>query len=262
LDKRLASLKQQKVALLEKRLDKLEVLLNRLESEDVLLEQAAHYQEVGNLILANMHLIKPYMSTVEVMDFKGEMVRISIPPNLVSASQISNHFFKLAKKAKQKRAHLHIERENLEGKVHHLQHFIRIVQEATSLSAIHMLFPAQERGKKEAYDDAIATFWIEGYKVMLGKNERGNIALLARAKARDIWLHMKEHPSTHVIIVTDKQNVPESVIMAAAKLCVEFTLFDKGRFWVDYTPRREVKVQEGANVLYNKYQSVQVDTSV
>jgi len=96
--------------------------------------------------------------------------------------------------------------------------------------------------------------------VQLGKNEKGNIELLEKAKAKDIWIHMKERPSAHVIITTDKQNIPIHIIQSAARLCIDFTMFDKGRYLVDYTPRREVTIQSGANVLYNKYKTLEVDT--
>jgi len=105
----------------------------------------------------------------------------------------------------------------------------------------------------------IETFWIEGYKVQLGKNERGNVNLLKKARARDIWLHLRDRPSTHVVITTDKQKVPDSVLRAAARLCVDFSVMSPGTYEVDYTPRREVKIQEGANVLYNKYETLTVD---
>jgi len=42
-------------------------------------------------------------------------------------------------------------------------------------------------------------------------------------------------------------------------LCVDFSVFEKGSYLVDYTPRREVRIQEGANVLYTKYQTVMVE---
>ena len=95
---------------------------------------------------------------------------------------------------------------------------------------------------------------------MLGKNEKGNISLLQSAKAKDIWIHMKERPSCHVIIKTDKQNIPLHIIKSAARVCVDFTMFEKGRYLVDYTPRREVNIQNGANVLYNKYKTLEIDT--
>ncbi len=71
---------------------------------------------------------------------------------------------------------------------------------------------------------------------------------------------MKDRPSAHVIISTDKHNIPQSVIEVSAKLCVEFTMFEKDRYLVDYTQRREVSTQEGANVFYNKYKTLEVDT--
>ena len=215
-------------------------------------------QMYGNLVLANMHQIKPYMTRAELYDFEGHPITLEFPPNLPSASAIADHFFTRSKKSKQRAANLHIERESLEEKCDHLRHFIRIVEEAKDLAAIQVLFPPQVKESKQKQSDSIETFWIEGYKVMLGKSEKGNIELLENARARDIWLHLKDRPSAHVIIVTDKQNVPENVLEAAARLCVDFTLFEKGQYLVDYTPRREVKIQEGANVLYNKYKTLQI----
>jgi predicted ribosome quality control (RQC) complex YloA/Tae2 family protein len=115
--------------------------------------------------------------------------------------------------------------------------------------------------KKEKPNEAYEIFWIEGYKVMLGKNEKGNIALLKDARARDIWLHLQGRPSAHVIITTDKQRVPMNVIESAAKLCVDFSVYGAGKYLVDYTPRRDVNIQEGANVLYSKYETLAVDKS-
>jgi len=93
----------------------------------------------------------------------------------------------------------------------------------------------------------------------LGKSEKGNIELLKNAKARDIWMHLKDRPSAHVVISTDKQQLPQCLLETAAKLCVDFSVFEKGRYLVDYTPRREVKMQEGANVLYTNYKTLSIE---
>jgi predicted ribosome quality control (RQC) complex YloA/Tae2 family protein len=127
------------------------------------------------------------------------------------------------------------------------------------VAKIELLFPKKVQSKKIKQNDSIEMFLIEGYKVQLGKNENGNVQLLQNAKAKDVWLHLKERPSTHVLITTDKQNVPMSVIEGAARLCVDFTTTQKDKFLVDYTPRREVSIQSGANVLYNKYKTIEVD---
>ncbi len=259
LHKRLDILKKQKTSLLEKQLKKIQKLLTSLEDEKSLEKEVEQQQYYGNLILANMHQVRPYMPSVELTGFEGESVTIALPQHLPSASAISNYFFKVGKKAKQKMKNLHIERTNLEQKSEHLRHFIQTVSEAKDTTSIEMLFPPRVKNTKVRKDESIETFWVEGYKVMLGKSEKGNVQLLQNARARDLWFHMKERPSTHVIITTDKQNLPQSVIEAAARLCIDFTLFEKGTYLVDYTPRREVKIQDGANVLYNKYKTIQIE---
>ena len=143
-----------------------------------------------------------------------------------------------------------------------LKHFIQTVKSASDISKIELLFPVKKQEKKVKQSESVEQFFIDGYKVMIGKSEKGNIELLQKAKAKDTWLHLKDRPSAHVIIVSDKQNLPNHIIYEAAKLCVDFSVFEKGRYLVDYTPRREVKMQEGANVLYNKYSTIEVDNTL
>ncbi|MGE4471288.1 MAG: NFACT RNA binding domain-containing protein, partial [Sulfuricurvum sp.] len=141
----------------------------------------------------------------------------------------------------------------------HIELFIQTLSEAKTPEEIALLFPPKSSASKFKKSDSIAEFWIEGVKVSLGKSEKGNIELLKNAKARDIWMHLKDRPSAHVVISTDKQQLPQRLLETAAKLCVDFSVFEKGRYLVDYTPRREVKMQEGANVLYTNYKTLSIE---
>jgi predicted ribosome quality control (RQC) complex YloA/Tae2 family protein len=259
-EQKLASLKKQKVSFLEKRLKKLEKLYAKLDSEELLKKQAQELEYLGNLVLANAQNIKPYTNKIELNDYDGSLKEVELDKSYPNAFMISESFFTKSKKAKQRAKHLHIEEESLRSKIEHTKLFINTVQEAKDTAKIELLFPKQIQNKKIKKDESIETFWIEGYKVQLGKNEKGNIKLLESAKAKDIWLHLKERPSTHVIITTDKQTLPERIIQSAARLCVDFSTTSKDRFLVDFTPRREVNIQNGANVLYNKYKTIEVDT--
>lgn len=260
LKQKLNSLKKQKISLLTKKLSKLNKLYDSLENEENLYDNAELFQHYGNLVLSNMHNILPYSRVIKINDYDGNNIEIDLLKAFPTASMMSNSLFSRSKKAKQKAKFLHIEKESLNSKINHIKLFIHTIEEAQSIAKIMLLFPKKVQGKKIKYNDSIETFFIEGYKVQLGKNEKGNIELLKNARARDIWIHMKDRPSAHVIITTDKQNVPISIIKSAARLCVDFTIFEKDRFLVDYTPRREVTIQNGANVLYNKYKTIEVDT--
>lgn len=256
---KLGSLKKQKIALLQKKLKKLEKLLNSLDDEEVLGQEAETSQHYGNLVLSNMHNIKPYSRFLRLEDYDGEIIEIELEKAYATLPQISNALFTKSKKAKQKALHMHIEKDSLSAKIEHIKLFMHTVQEAKDVAKVELLFPKKVQSKKIKQNDSIEMFLIEGYKVQLGKNENGNVQLLQNAKAKDVWLHLKERPSTHVLITTDKQNVPMSVIEGAARLCVDFTTTQKDKFLVDYTPRREVSIQSGANVLYNKYKTIEVD---
>jgi len=235
-------------------------LYEKLDSKESLEKEAQKSEHLGNLVLSNVQNIKPYAREIELDDYDGSKVQVTLNKAYPTPFMISEMFFTKSKKAKQRAKHLHIEEESLHSKIQHLKLFINVVKEAKDVAKIEMLFPKKVQNKKVKQNDSIEVFWIEGYKVQLGKNEKGNIELLKNARAKDIWLHMKDRPSAHVIITTDKQNLPQNIIMAAAKLCVEFSTASKDRFLVDYTPRREVTIQNGANVLYNKYKTIEVDT--
>jgi len=256
----LVNLKKQKVASLNKKIKKLQKLYDKLDSEESLEEETQKFEHYGNLVLSNVHNIKPYSTTLFLDDYDGKKVEVKIDRAYPTAFRISDMFFTKSKKAKQKAKHLHIEEESLRSKIEHLKLFIHTVNSAKDVAKIELLFPKRQQSKKVKVDDSIEVFLIEGYKVQLGKNEKGNVAVLKNARAKDIWLHLKDQPSCHVIITTDKQSLPERIIKSAARLCVDFTTTSQDKYLVDYTPRREVTIQSGANVLYNKYKTIEIDT--
>jgi predicted ribosome quality control (RQC) complex YloA/Tae2 family protein len=257
---KLETLKKQKSAFLQKKLSKLQKLYNTLEDEQKLQIEASKNEHYGNLVLSNMHTIKPYTKVLKLQDYDGSFLEVELDKLYGNVAMISEAFFTKSKKAKQKASSLYIQRDSLSSKIKHLELFINSVMEAKNVAKIELLFPKIKKDKKQRVDDSIEIFFIEGYKVQLGKNERGNVTLLQKAKAKDIWLHLKDRPSTHVLITTDKQNLPLHIIQMAGKLCVEFSTTAKDKFLVDYTPRREVTIQHGANVLYNKYKTIEIDT--
>lgn len=256
----LESVKRQKISILESKLKTLQNHLEALEDELILQSDAKLYSDYGKLFASYMHTIKAYQKRVELIGFDGKSVVIEFEKELSSPKAMLEYLFTKSKKLKQKSIHIHIQKKSLLEKIEYTKLFINVVRECDLLARLNMLFFREPQNKKVKTNDSIETFFIDGYKVSLGKNERGNISLLESAKAKDIWLHLKDMPSTHVIIKTDKQSVPDSIIKASARLCVEFSSATKGRYLVDYTQRREVSIQSGANVLYNNYKTILVDT--
>lgn len=256
---KLGRLKKEKIALISKRMEQYERHLRNLVDEEMLEHEALEAQHVGHLLLANIHRIRGYEKELILDDFDGTPRPIEIHFVASDGAQMAQTFFKKGKKLKQKALGQSQERQNLMEKIHYLELFLHTIEMANTPEEIALLFPARVAKTKQKSHDGIEEFWIEGVKVSLGKSERGNVALLQRARSRDIWLHLRDRPSAHVIITTDKQQVSDTILQAAAKLCVDFSIFEKGCYVVDYTPRREVRVVEGANVLYTNAKTVNVD---
>ena len=254
---RLNQIKNQKLIALQKKINKLQKLLDGLDNEEKLLAKSKKLNFWGTLVLSNIQKVKAYEKVIKLDDFEGNGVEIVLPKEARSASEAGNILFESSKKLKRKAKSLYKERENLDGKIEFFKKMQRAIEKCEDESEINILLPRQKKvkkGKKE--QKSYESFFIEGFKVMLGKNEKGNIELLKESKKRDIWFHLKDTPSSHVIIRTDKVNVPQSVLDFAAKICVEFSVTKKGTYLVDYTQRRNVTVQNGANVTYVDYKTM------
>ena len=256
--KKLSELKKQKLALTAKKSKKLELLLKKLPDQEKLAQQEKEYQSYANLILANLYQIKPYDTKLKTTDFEGNEITIKFPKN-IKVTRLSDYFFNLSKRAKNKAKNIHIEKENLESKKAFYDNIYYALEQAKDPYELELLVPkrAKSQRKKEKLKEG-ELFWIEDYKVYVGRNINENQKLLEIARANDLWMHIRDVPSSHVIIRTDKQNLPQSVIEAAAKLCVDFSVKNPGEYEVDYTKRKFVKVQEGSSVLYNKYDTLRV----
>ncbi len=241
-----------------KKVQKISKELEKLPNSDTLEKEAEKYQKTANIILANLYQIKPYDKSLTAYDFEGNEVTIPLPKDTV-VNRMSEHYFNLAKRAKSKAKNVHIEQENLESKKAFYENILYAIDNATTLYDLELLVP--KRGKQQRKKEKMRfgeLFWIEDYKVMVGRNSQENQKLLQAAKGNDLWMHTREIPGSHVIIRTDKQNLPDSVIEAAAKLCVDFSAKSPGDYLVDYTKRKFVKIQEGSNVEYDKYQTIAV----
>ena len=99
-----------------------------------------------------------------------------------------------------------------------------------------------------------------GIDILVGKNNVQNDKLTFTANANEIWLHAKDMPGSHVIIVSE--NPDDDTLLEAAHLAAKYS---KGRnssqVPVDYTRRKYVKKPSGAKpgfVIYTHQRTLYV----
>jgi predicted ribosome quality control (RQC) complex YloA/Tae2 family protein len=235
--KNLESIKKQKVLQITKQINKLTKILNNLEDIDKLEEKAIAFNEEAISILGSLY------------QFNGYEKRRKIKK--------SNDLFRDSKKAKAKVKNQSIEHLNLSQKLDFYKRLKNAILDCKSVDEIEFYFPKKDKNQtKTKKANPYQSFFIDGYKIMLGRDERENIFLLQNSKASDFWFHLQGQPSSHLIVVNTKKIIPTHIIEEAAKIVVQFSTNSKGTFTVDYTQRRNVKIQSKANVLYNPYSTV------
>ncbi len=235
----LNSVKKEKITQLNKQIKKISKILNSLDDLETLEKKANEYNEEATEILSTLYNDTGYTKS----------------QNLIK----SNELFKQSKKAKQKVKNQYLEQVNLSGKLEFLKRMVSIIENCKDIDEIEFYMPKKDKNQtKTKKANPYQSFFIDGYKIMLGRDERENIYLLQNSKASDFWFHLQEQVSSHVIVSNTKKTLPANIIEEAAKICARFSTSGGGVFTVDFTQRRNVKIQTRANVLYNPYSSVVV----
>ncbi len=253
MHQKLLQKKQKILQRLQKKLQKHQELLSHLPKAEVLEQQSKQLAQHATLLLANLHLIEPFKKQITLLDFDQKFITITLPQIHHSPQEGINAMFSQGKKYAKKAKNIHLEQQNLNEKIAFIHQEILFVKKTQNLDDLD-LFEQKKPSKK--LSQKFEHFFIEGYKISLGKNAHENQILLQSAKANDIWLHIKDIPSAHMIIHCGKNKPAQSIIQRAAIILVELNPIASGNFIVDYTLRKFVKIKEKANVVYTKYQSI------
>ena len=106
----------------------------------------------------------------------------------------------------------------------------------------------------------------DGFTVLVGRNNVQNDKLSLKTAAKEnLWLHTKNIPGSHVILVTGGREPSDQALLQAAQLAAWFSRArESSSVPVDYTPVRMLRKPQGARpgkVIYDTYRTVSVRPS-
>jgi predicted ribosome quality control (RQC) complex YloA/Tae2 family protein len=65
---------------------------------------------------------------------------------------------------------------------------------------------------------------VDGFTILVGKSSTDNEKVTFKAAGpNDLWLHARDYPGSHVVILTEKRQVPDKVLYAAAALTAKWS---------------------------------------
>ncbi|MGB3367226.1 MAG: NFACT family protein, partial [Acidaminobacteraceae bacterium] len=258
------------------RLDRAKNKFAKLEEEQIIAENADEFKLYGELILSNLYKIEFGMEEIKVVNYYTEdQSEITIPlrPRL-TPSENSQKYYK--KYNKLKNGQIEISKQLIEtsDEISYLDHVLTNIDntvDTTNLDEIraelaeigYMKKKFVKKGKKHVKSKPLEFVSTDGFDIFVGRNNKENdILTLKFASNKDIWLHTKIIPGSHVIIRTHGKEVPESTIVEAATIAAFHSKAKmSSQVPVDYTIVKNVSKPGGAKpgmVIYNTNSTVYV----
>jgi predicted ribosome quality control (RQC) complex YloA/Tae2 family protein len=255
----------------DKNQKKIDKLLSTLESAN----KAEEYQLLGELLTANMYLLRKGMKEIKVENYyaeSGETITILLDP-MKSPSENAQKYFSKYQKAKNS---IEIVKEQIRLAEAEHEYFDLLQQQLMSAS-IKDIAEIREELIEEGYirdrqkkkpklsnngkPQLESYFSSDGTEILVGKNNKQNDYLTNKFAGRDeIWLHTKDIPGSHVVIRS--KNPEKQTLIEAASLAAYFSKAKlSSSVPVDYTKVRYVKKPAGAKpgfVIYENQQTVYV----
>lgn len=240
-------------------------------------------RQKGDLIGANMHLIKkgaPFADVVNFYDESGATIRIALDV-AKTPQQNAQKYYKDYAKAKTADKKL---KEQIENSTEELSYLETVADEIARAENEHDLSQIRQELVAEGYlkqnkseknnkkpqklkPDFREFETSDGFKVLVGRNNRQNDLLtLKTANKNDLWFHTKDIPGSHTVIVTEGREIPDTSIYEAAQIAAYFSKAkDSSQVPVDYTLIRRVNKPQGAKpgkVIYTDQHTVYVTPKI
>ncbi|MEW6696032.1 MAG: Rqc2 family fibronectin-binding protein [Bacillota bacterium] len=243
-------------------------------------EKADSYRIYGELLTAYLYQIEqgPEAKVQNFYDPEGLEMTIPMDASL-TPSQNAQAYFKKYLKAKNTRDAVMNQLAQAESELAYLEAVETAVLQAaesedltevrTELEEQAYLKPKIQQGrtkakKEQSRPQPLSFVSSDGYTILVGKNNKQNDYLTLRlAEDRDLWLHTKDIPGSHVIIrCQQKPEVPDQTLLEAASLAAWFSKArQSAKVPVDYTLRQHVRKPKGAKpgmVIYDNQRTLYV----
>lgn len=208
--------------MLQTRLSNLEHYLNKTESKRNEIEQDDHYKKWADLIMANLHQIKPGSTSIQLPDFYDQKsIDIKLKQDLSPQKNAELYY----KKSKNRMIEIEYLRKTIADKQKEMQGLKRekeAIESSTELKTLReKTFALQvERSAEKKPSLPYHEFEYKGFKILVGRNATANDELtLKHAYKEDLWLHAKDVAGSHVLIKFQAGKVfPGDVIERAAEM--------------------------------------------
>jgi len=229
----------------------------------------------GDLINANLYNIEKGAAFAELQNFYEEtmpLIKVKLNPAL-SASQNAQKYYKEYRKARTAEEILTVQIQQAQQELRYIDTVFEELSRAATerdLSEIRAelidqgyIRAPRGRQKQPASMGPMEFVSSDGFPILVGRNNRQNDHLtMKQANNNDVWLHTKNIPGSHTVILTQGRTATETAVYEAAMLAAFHSRGkNSSKVPVDYTEVRNVSKPQGSKpgmVIYVNYKTVYV----
>ena len=223
-------------------------------------ERGETYRRRGDLIIANIYMLKRGMTSFETVDYYDEecpTVTVELDSRLSPADN-AQRYYKLYNKAKVAKEVLTKQIAIWESELVYLDSvkaFLSSAETEDDLAEIRdELYRSGYSSKMKGYKPPkqikarpMRFVTSGGYELLVGRNNVQNDHLTFKtAEKHDIWFHTKDIPGSHVIMVTGGEEPSEKDYTEAAAVAAYYSKATQDLVAVDYTAVKNIKKPQGS----------------
>ena len=238
-------------------------------------ENRDDFRIYGELLKANIHLIKAGSTVASVPNYYDpEMKEINIPLNpAISPAANADKYFKEYKKTYTAEQTLTALTEQDKTELLYFDSVKESIDRCRTLSDLKEIREELANGgyikrqniQRKKNDSVSFKEYTsnEGYRILVGKNNTQNDYITTKlASKNDVWFHVKNIPGSHVVVFSGGEELSDETVLFAAGLAASNSkASDSSQVPVDYTPVKFVKKPSGSKpgmVIYTTNKTVYV----
>jgi predicted ribosome quality control (RQC) complex YloA/Tae2 family protein len=206
-------------------------------------------EEIGHIIMASMHAIRPGETSAELFDlYRNETRVVSLKKDL-SPQENAAWYYRKAKHRKQQEQDLDEKIARMENEIKTLKAEREQLEQATDLRSLKPFMAAGKAQEKAAIP--FREFIVDGFTIWAGRSSANNDLLTMKYSHKaDLWLHAKGSSGSHVVVKhRSGYEFTKTIVEKAASIAAYFSK-QKGSSLVpvSYTLRKFVRKPKGAAV--------------
>ncbi len=247
---------------------------------------AEKYRLYGELITSNLYKINnEHIGKITLDNYYENNLPITIPlDKSITPSMNAKKFFKKYQKLKNSKEFIEQQKLSITNDINYLESVFYEIEAARNVEDIDEIYSEiresniniKKKGKKSNLNKSdksiyknskpdkfgeILKFDIDGFTVLVGKNNKQNDYLTTRLASKDdLWFHVKDFHGSHVILRTENKIPSQATIVKCAELAKKYSKANQtANIMVDYSYVKFVKKPHGSKpgmVTYTNNKSI------